>query len=534
MARCLHRSGHFCGKKLLKIGAEKALLFSYSYVIVVVRFECCVYACKGAYNYAEQQICTPPPLQHVVAVLLLTLVLASGLQAQGSIRTAIPTPAFSANVQYSPNTGAICPSHHNYAFSDVVEEDYFCYSLQGMAPGFIVGYTGVACTNAGYSSPCFLPKRMVTRAEFAVMLLNAFTWVRTTPATPTFSDVGSSYWAYTAIETAYSYGVITGFPDGTFRPDRLITRGQMAKMVAVAAGFNDNVSIRNPLYDFTDVDSGYYAYAYIERLAMNGVTKQYPPTTYAPQPNPPPAPEPDCTRGFPCFFGERTTLRADAMMFIAGVKLDMGYAQVFSSVGGDNWNRYEGNSGYYSGVRARMTTPDPPQANQEVKVAPVGLNNNPNGIFIESGPMKQCDPFCNIHPYGSWGNWTSEPQQFWDTSINLLGNGEYEYRSYHYAMSNTWQAEFLDGNGWHQMIQTTVASLGYDLPYATVGVETYRQYGRDYRDIHGIATTVSLAQFYKDRQWQYFNCYDTTLTPWRSKNGVITQCNGGSWVVSYP
>jgi len=59
-------------------------------------------------------------------------------------------------------------------------------------------------------------------------------WPLANPPTPTFNDVppGSPFYGY--VETAVAHGVVSGYPDGTFRPGGLTTRGQIAKVVYYA------------------------------------------------------------------------------------------------------------------------------------------------------------------------------------------------------------------------------------------------------------------------------------------------------------
>ena len=90
---------------------------------------------------------------------------------------------------------------------------------------------------SGYADGSFRPNENVTRAQFAKMLVLAAGWNVVTPATPSFNDVSSNYWAYGYIETAVSHGVISGYGDGSFRPGNPVTRGQVAKMIFIARGW---------------------------------------------------------------------------------------------------------------------------------------------------------------------------------------------------------------------------------------------------------------------------------------------------------
>jgi hypothetical protein len=65
------------------------------------------------------------------------------------------------------------------------------------------------------------------------MLALAKGWQIVNPGNPTFSDVPSTHWAYGYIETAVSHGIVGGYPDGTFRPDALLTRAQLSKILAL-------------------------------------------------------------------------------------------------------------------------------------------------------------------------------------------------------------------------------------------------------------------------------------------------------------
>jgi len=69
----------------------------------------------------------------------------------------------------------------------------------------------------------------------------AFNWSRVitpAPAFASFSDVGTGYWAFQAIEALADSGITTGYADGTFRPENTVTRAQMATFLARALGLH--------------------------------------------------------------------------------------------------------------------------------------------------------------------------------------------------------------------------------------------------------------------------------------------------------
>ena len=69
----------------------------------------------------------------------------------------------------------------------------------------------------------------------AKLVVVAAGWTLITPATPHFSDAPGNSPYYSYIETGLAQGVISGYADGAFRPQAYVTRGQLAKMVAVAS-----------------------------------------------------------------------------------------------------------------------------------------------------------------------------------------------------------------------------------------------------------------------------------------------------------
>ncbi|MDF2648374.1 MAG: 6-bladed beta-propeller, partial [Paenibacillus sp.] len=88
----------------------------------------------------------------------------------------------------------------------------------------------------GYPDGTFKPNHIVTRAEFTVMLMNALKH-QEAGIELIFTDkamIGA--WAQKAVEQAVHAGIINGYLDGTFRPSAEITRAEMAKMIASTLG----------------------------------------------------------------------------------------------------------------------------------------------------------------------------------------------------------------------------------------------------------------------------------------------------------
>ena len=79
----------------------------------------------------------------------------------------------------------------------------------------------------------FRPNEAITRAELAAMLAS---FTETTRAANYFDDVSANHWAANAIAICAKLGWITGYPDGSFRPDRNVTRAELMAMINRATG----------------------------------------------------------------------------------------------------------------------------------------------------------------------------------------------------------------------------------------------------------------------------------------------------------
>ncbi|QHW31552.1 S-layer homology domain-containing protein [Paenibacillus rhizovicinus] len=88
----------------------------------------------------------------------------------------------------------------------------------------------------GTSATKFEPKRNITRAEFAALVVRAL-GLEVSGSTSKFKDVASDKWYAATIATAVNAGLITGYEDGTFKPNANITRKELAAIVTRAIKF---------------------------------------------------------------------------------------------------------------------------------------------------------------------------------------------------------------------------------------------------------------------------------------------------------
>ncbi|WP_367903441.1 alginate lyase family protein [Paenibacillus sp. PL2-23] len=90
----------------------------------------------------------------------------------------------------------------------------------------------------GTGNEMFSPNRDITRAEFVAIIVRSL-GLKQENGTDTFSDVKTTDWYSSAINTAYSYNLINGFEDETFRPNDRITREQAIVIISRAMLMTD-------------------------------------------------------------------------------------------------------------------------------------------------------------------------------------------------------------------------------------------------------------------------------------------------------
>ncbi|MEK3701250.1 S-layer homology domain-containing protein [Paenibacillus sp. FSL R10-2199] len=83
---------------------------------------------------------------------------------------------------------------------------------------------------SGYPDGEFKPDHPVTRAELTVLINRAFGFTETKKVN--FSDISSSKWYYSSILQANAAGYVQGYADGTFKPDQKINRQEMAVIIS--------------------------------------------------------------------------------------------------------------------------------------------------------------------------------------------------------------------------------------------------------------------------------------------------------------
>ena len=155
-------------------------------------------------------------------------------------------------------------------FSDVNSGDFFHLFVLDLNDDGAVG---------GYSDSTFRPYNQATRGQFVKMAVLAFHIPLYEGSEQHFTDVPPSHTFYQYIETARRDNIIGGYSDGTFRPFANVTRGQLAKIAVESAGMAD-LSTNTP--SFTDVPTNHTFYKYIETAYANGILSGYSDGTFRP------------------------------------------------------------------------------------------------------------------------------------------------------------------------------------------------------------------------------------------------------------
>jgi outer membrane protein assembly factor BamB len=155
-------------------------------------------------------------------------------------------------------------------FADVCPGDYFYQAVTYLTNHNVI---------SGYPDGTFRPYNNATRGQTSKIVVLAENWAINTAGGPHFSDVPSSNPFYTFIETAYHHNVISGYPDGTFHPGYNVTRGQLCKIIVLARAWAINLT-GGP--HFSDVPTGNTFYMYIETAYNHAIISGYPDGTFRP------------------------------------------------------------------------------------------------------------------------------------------------------------------------------------------------------------------------------------------------------------
>lgn len=131
---------------------------------------------------------------------------------------------------------------------------------------------------SGLNDGTFLPDKVMTRAEAATMLSRlSDDFNETKTYTVSFSDITPSDWFTPYVGYCVSTGMVNGYPDQTFRPAKSITRAEFAKIVCVKLGLQEEKTAY-----FHDVTETHWGYGFIGALKKAGFIGGYNDGTFLP------------------------------------------------------------------------------------------------------------------------------------------------------------------------------------------------------------------------------------------------------------
>ncbi|MBQ4505604.1 MAG: S-layer homology domain-containing protein, partial [Firmicutes bacterium] len=132
---------------------------------------------------------------------------------------------------------------------------------------------------SGYPDGTFRPKKAMTRAEVAVVFSKLMkpAMVEGKTYTTNFSDVETGKWYSNAIGFMVEQGILSGYTDGTFRPNQEITRAEFA---TIATKFEE-LTVGGD-HKFSDVPETSWAYTFINFAAERGYVSGYSDGTFRP------------------------------------------------------------------------------------------------------------------------------------------------------------------------------------------------------------------------------------------------------------
>ena len=172
--------------------------------------------------------------------------------------------------------------------------------------------------------------KLVKLGKFLLLFVVAFSlMISNASAASSFKDVGKNHWAYKSIQKIVATGSMTGYKDGTFRPNNPVTKAQAAKIVYHLKGMKSKPKKQY----FKDVPKNHSSYKEIGVLTeQNGFKKD--------------------TK----FYPDKNITRAEMSMLIVEIfDIDKTSSKVFSDVPKSKWYYKYVNKIYASGVIKGIT-----------------------------------------------------------------------------------------------------------------------------------------------------------------------------------
>ncbi|WP_432665508.1 S-layer homology domain-containing protein [Wukongibacter baidiensis] len=135
----------------------------------------------------------------------------------------------------------------------------------------------------GTSDVTFSPDKPLTRAQGATILVRALGLEEKNESVNSFNDIDKDHWAREEISIAAEHGIIKGYEDGSFRPEKPITREQMAVMLDRV--LSDELKKKEKNLKYNDVDDDRWSYDSISKMTYYDIFKGYEDNSFRPTKN---------------------------------------------------------------------------------------------------------------------------------------------------------------------------------------------------------------------------------------------------------
>ncbi|MFH1576099.1 MAG: S-layer homology domain-containing protein, partial [Candidatus Margulisiibacteriota bacterium] len=142
----------------------------------------------------------------------------------------------------------VAPKPTLTAFTDVSNGHWAKQPIEYLATLGVMG---------GYPDKTFRPEKALTRGELAALLVKAKGFDLTGAQKQVFQDVSGNSWVAPYVKVAVDRQYVKGYPDGTFQPNRKITRAEAATVFAKFAGLSVKSKINSNV--FPDISKSHWA-----------------------------------------------------------------------------------------------------------------------------------------------------------------------------------------------------------------------------------------------------------------------------------
>lgn len=177
-----------------------------------------------------------------------------------------------------PNNPPTVPSNpdnvvtSNTGFKDISQDTYKAEIEQAVALGFVSGFK---------EDNTFRPEVPLTREQLVSMVIESLKTIpgikidiNSNQTNQAFTDVDSSRWSASKIAWAQQNGIVSGYPDNTFQPTKVVTRAELMAVLQKAAqyaktqkGLSPNLTLQQTAMNFSDVPATFWATPLITQMS---------------------------------------------------------------------------------------------------------------------------------------------------------------------------------------------------------------------------------------------------------------------------